>query len=63
MVCYRGKWRRRPCPLERARAVRCRISGGMFMKNERLKRLISAAMAAALCLSLAGCGKGAQTLS
>ena len=32
------------------------------MKNERLKRLISAAMAAALCLSLAGCGKGAQTL-
>ena len=27
------------------------------MKNERLKRLISAAMAAALCLSLAGCGE------
>lgn len=33
------------------------------MKNERLKRLIYAAMAAALCLSPAGCGKGAQTLS
>ena len=32
------------------------------MKNERLKRLISAVMAAALCLSMAGCGKGAQTL-
>lgn len=32
------------------------------MKNKRLKRLISAAMAAALCLSPAGCGKGAQTL-
>ena len=33
------------------------------MKNEIWKRMISAVMAAALCLSMAGCGKGAQTLS